>query len=184
MQTFFRQYLTISMRAFAYLAGALLSAPINVFAEHAMPIPYIRWPVFLLLNIVEFEIAGAIISRTYRPHFPATLLSGTSEYDFRLMLEKMFYQLVLFFGFDFVLAVGVSLLGFHAAPVGYWVWGVFGFPAALTHFFGVALLAAGFYDANALRARTQAKITGAVFMLPGIVYIGVVSWLFLKFLSF
>ncbi len=169
------------MRAFAYLAGTLLLAPVNAFAAYVLPMASIRWAAFFLLNIIEFEIAGAIIARTYRSHLPTTLQPGTLEYDSRVSLEKMFYQLALFFGFDLLLAVIVVFSGFHAVPTAYWVWGAFGFPFAIAHFFGTAILAAGFYDANTSQARTQAKITGVVFMLPGIVYLGVAAWLSLKF---
>jgi hypothetical protein len=180
MQAFLLQYLKVSMRVFAYLAGTLLFAIVGAFAEHVVPTSSIRWLIFFFLNIVEFEIAGAIIARTYHPHFPATLMPGTPEYDTRLASEKMLYQLILFFGFDMVLALCVALLGFHAPSVAYWIWGALGLPFALIHFFGIAMLAAGFYDANTSGARTQAKITGAVFMLPGIVYIGIALSLFLK----
>ena len=184
MQPFLRQYLSTSMRVFAYLAGTLLFAIVGAFAEHIVPAQTVRWLMFFFLNIVEFEIAGAIIARTYRPHLPATLTPGTPEYDSRIWLEKMLYQLVLFFGFDLALAAVVAISGFHAPSVAYWVWGALGLPFALAHFFGVAMFAAGFYDANDIQSRMQAKVAGIIFMLPGFVYLGIASWLFLKTLSF
>ena len=181
MQTFFRHYLNVSMRVFAYLAGTLLFALVGAFATHIVPMQSVRWLIFFALNVIEFEIAGAIIARTYHPHVPPPpVLETADERETRIATEKMLYQMALFFVFDFVLAVGVALFGFHPPSVAYWVWGVAGLPLALAHFFGVALLAAGFYDVNAPRARTLAKITGIVFMLPGFVYIGIASWLFLR----
>jgi hypothetical protein len=90
----------------------------------------------------------------------------------------MICQLSLFFAFDLILAIIVAALGFNPPSLQYWFWGIIGLPVAMAHFFGTAIMAAGFSDANPPEARRQAKLTGFIFLLPGLAY-AVISLLIL-----
>jgi hypothetical protein len=183
VQTFLQQYLAVSMRAIAYVSGALLLTPVNALADIAISSSVVRWAVFFVLNIVEFEVAGAIIARTYHPHFPPGLEPGSHDYETRLRLERYIYQLALFFGFDLILVLAVVLAGFNPEALQYWIWGIGGFMIALSHFGGVAMVATSFYDANNSQGQPilrTLRIMGVFLLLPGYAYVGIASWVLLR----
>jgi hypothetical protein len=182
------RYLVISVRMGGYSANMFLLRILNFHIDTAVASPFLRSLVYLTYSVMVSLAAALIVKALYTPGFinesearrcggnPAgVMVLNETDYEYKLAAEKLIYESLLFYFYNFAVAFLVGSTSGWPDDVAFCV--LMGFMGAMVsafNFFAVVVLAG--LGSLPSSKRTPVGLFMLTAMIPLVLYVGYAMW--------